>query len=435
MIIFFIHKFNDVDHMAPIVYKIAKDSKEKLQVLCLNPHYDIYNDFRLKYLKKTYEVPIDYFYLIHKPTLFYKLLGSLLCDHIINNPQNTPSVKLNIYLDWWRILRSISSKIFIKIMHVFKVNIGKLILNIYNEEWVNGFYKQMKPSVLIFDHATHSGLYNLPKLIKVANNFSIPTLDVPHGIPLYLKHPKRWDKAKYSYINNVKDHMVLHHKWWKQELIDLGLDRSNTPILGSARYCKEWHNILDSILQPDTTLNGIGRNKLKVLYMDLPHYKEYNHTLSQSLIEKISNLDFVTLIVKPQTRKNKLTIQSSNKNFYTAISENSVNLIKWADVVIVLFSSILLEVLNRKKVLLYPKYMHKNEMIHEQFNASWTLNSEQEVIEAVAKLKENYNFRPYTQNNVDQFINNVVYNGPDDDVLGAYLNYIIKVKKEFSKFD
>ena len=76
--------------------------------------------------------------------------------------------------------------------------------------------------------------------------------------------------------------------------------------------------------------------------------------------------------------------------------------------------------------------MHENEMIHERYNASWVLNSEQELIEAVKKLSEKPDFKPYTEMDVKKFVNEVVYNGPDgDDVLGGYRSYILNAKKEF----
>ena len=36
-------------------------------------------------------------------------------------------------------------------------------------------------------------------------------MDVPHGIPLYKKHPDRWDKSKEGYAftgTDIKTHMV-----------------------------------------------------------------------------------------------------------------------------------------------------------------------------------------------------------------------------------
>ena len=224
--------------------------------------------------------------------------------------------------------------------------------------------------------------------------------------------------------------MVLHHKWWEKELNDIGLNKLQTPILGSARYCNEWIEKINEILPSDSSLKNLGKDKLKVLYMDLPHYKEYNPKFSQELINQILSLNFTYTIVKPQTRSNKMTFET-NEKVYIANDENSVNLIKWADVVIVLFSSILLEVLIQKKVFLYPKYMHNHEMIHEQYNASWELNSQEELIEALIQLNNKPNDKPYDQKAVNEFIKSVVYNGPTENVLHNYKNYIFNIEKEF----
>ena len=416
--------------MTPVIYKIVSETNEKVNVLSLNPDIDIINDYRLKFLKDQYNVPINYMYKFYTPTIFYRILSNLLCYSSVrlneNNYSNMDNREKLLVL-----FKYFASKIFGKLLNIFSINISKFVLRIYSKKWVKGLYNLTKPSLLIFDHASHPRLFNVAELLSVANKYSIPTIDIPHGIPLYIKHPKRWDKAKRTLVNYKKNHLVLHHRWWKKELIDFGLDQRNTPILGSARYCSEWHNIIGDILPPDTTLENLGKDKLKIVFMDLPHYKTYNSKLNQDLVQKISELDFVTLIVKPQTRKNKLSF-SSSKNFYAAYNENSVNLIKWADAVIVLFSSIMLEILNNNTVFLYPKYMHNHQMIHEQFNVSWILNSQQEVIDALVKLKQKTGFKPYSQNNVNNFLRAVVYNGPNgNDVLLGYKNYIIKAKKEW----
>ena len=304
MITFFVHKFNDIDHMSPIVYEIAKDLNKKVQILCLNMSYDIYKDYRLNYLSKKKNIFISYYYTIYTPSIFYKILGFLLCR------------KKTIF--------SFIPKISMKLISLFKIDINKLIQTLYNEKWVEGLYEFIKPSVLVFDHATHQDLYNMRTLNKIAKKYSIPTIDVPHGIPLYANHPKRWDKAKSIYLNNVKDHMVLHHKWWEKELNDIGLNKLQTPILGSARYCNEWIEKINEILPSDSSLKNLGKDKLKVLYMDLPHYKEYNPKFSQELINQILSLNFTYTIVKPQTRSNKMTFET-NEKVYIANDENSVN--------------------------------------------------------------------------------------------------------------
>ena len=147
-------------------------------------------------------------------------------------------------------------------------------------------------------------------------------------------------------------------------------------------------------------------------------------------IEKISELDFVSLIIKPQTRANKLLYKSDSKNLYIAQKENSVNLVKWADVVIVLFSSIMIEVLLQSKCYIYPKYMHKGEMIYEMYGACWTVNSYDDLVAALWKKYKQRDYIPYSQSNIDQFLDEAIFNGFEQkDVLNSYVDYINGINK------
>ena len=79
-----------------------------------------------------------------------------------------------------------------------------------------------------------------------------------------------------------------------------------------------------------------------------------------------------------------------------------------------------------KKTFIYPKYFHENEMLWEKMNACWTVNNYQELEEAIYKIKSDHNYRAYSQEDVDKFIEYVVYNGNRDrDVLGDYKDFIV----------
>ena len=58
MYLFFTRHFNDIDHITPIVWKLKKDNYP-VAVYCMNPQYDIRNDYRLQFLKNE-GVPVDY---------------------------------------------------------------------------------------------------------------------------------------------------------------------------------------------------------------------------------------------------------------------------------------------------------------------------------------------------------------------------------------
>ena len=47
MIIFFIRRFNDIDHIVPIIHKVALKDKNNFLVLCLNPDLAINKDYRI----------------------------------------------------------------------------------------------------------------------------------------------------------------------------------------------------------------------------------------------------------------------------------------------------------------------------------------------------------------------------------------------------
>ena len=78
-ILFFVRRYNDIDHTIPIVYRVAKDGIQDIEVLCINPTLDINNDFRLKFLRENYHVKIDYVYRSYCPTFFHWILSRLIC--------------------------------------------------------------------------------------------------------------------------------------------------------------------------------------------------------------------------------------------------------------------------------------------------------------------------------------------------------------------
>jgi hypothetical protein len=439
LILFFVNKFNDTDHEAPIVDRMARDSKEKLAVLSLNPLSDISNDFRLRYLKDTYNIPVSYLYNYCNPSRFYKFIGALVCStysggsfrknisNIFSHLKGAPDKQTGFFREVFCLM----SGLFRSIMVRYAL-LDKFIQKIFTKSWVEKVYGAIKPSALVFDHASHLGLYNVGALMSVAKSKNIPTIDVPHGIPLYIKHSADYDRAKTNLIRNDKDFIVLHHRWWRDECVAHGLNPEKVTVLGSARFCKEWIDILHRIIPPELSLQDKGKGKLKVVFMEFSasRYHEYKDT-ARKTIERINKLDFIHFIFKPQTRGNILHFDLSS-SVEVAYNANSVNLIKWADVVIVHASSIMIEVLLQDKVFIYPRFFHSDKMIYEEFGAGWAVDSYEELEEALKTLRQNPSYRPYSMENVKKYITEIVYNGQyGRDVLGDYKDLILGASKAY----
>src|SRR5687768_10737823 len=79
MIVFFVRKANDVDHLTPVVYRLSQEAHDPVLVLCLSPRYDVKSDYRLNFLSTLPRVRVTYQFAYHAPTLGHRLLAKLLC--------------------------------------------------------------------------------------------------------------------------------------------------------------------------------------------------------------------------------------------------------------------------------------------------------------------------------------------------------------------
>jgi hypothetical protein len=142
--------------------------------------------------------------------------------------------------------------------------------------------------------------------------------------------------------------------------------------------------------------------------------------------EQLYRLDGIKVLIKPHTRTEKETYLYENLPAFNVSDVSSVELCDWADVILVIASSIMLESLIQNKPVLYLKYLHENMTIYDQYKACWTINSEAELETALVSLKRNKTAVPYFTGNVSRFISDFVYNGNrKQDILKGYVDFIV----------
>jgi UDP-N-acetylglucosamine:LPS N-acetylglucosamine transferase len=100
-------------------------------------------------------------------------------------------------------------------------------------------------------------------------------------------------------------------------------------------------------------------------------------------------------------------------------------LCEWADVVLIIGSSVITEALMQGKPVLYLKYLHANTMLFEEVGACWNIHDEAELGHALQSLRLNKTDVPYQDQNVKKFLSEVVYGGRNErDVLKDYVQFI-----------
>jgi hypothetical protein len=420
MHLFFVRDFNDIDHITPVVWKM-KRGNYPVTVFCINPEYDIQSDYRLNFLKEL-GVKVDFIYNAPNQQLGWLLriirFLFLRCFDIRKVFDRGGRQQLSFW-----------SKAFSRLAK----RTGSWLYNLmrsrfYDTNWAQKFLEQSQARVLCFDWIKPHK-YVVESLLKAAKAMSIPTVALPHGVFLYTndfvqigsKKEKQFDR--YNYF----DYVIVQNRLFKETISRSGVTGEKIFVFGSARYCKEWmaqnNKILPRKIKPADDNSG---KLLKVIFMTTrPHYRIDVERMLKTF-NLLANLDGIEVMVKPHTRTGKEATMYANLPLSNVADMSSVELCEWADVTLVIASSIIIETLIRRKPTLYLQFLHENTTEYEKMGACWPIHSETELQEALLSLKDGQKNMPYTDENVDRWLTEIVYGGRRErDVLQDYEQFIV----------
>lgn len=442
-VVMFCRKYNDIDHMAPVAYALAK-AGHRVEFLSLSPLLDLENDYRATYVRDNFGVKLGHVYRDHSNTMIASFVAWLMSPKYAQIPaRNVISSVKNFFkkrsgtdnsdqpvlnptkLPLWFAARFFQRFLFMRLKSKW---IDK---QVFNRKWGIGLFENVKPDVAVFDwvkpHQWSAG-----QLTAAARHLGIPTIAVPHGVhlltdSLYTNNLiARGYPIQYDGHFNAFDAFVVQFDGFARTVIAGGLSKEKVLTLGSTRYCKEWHSIYERITPSLSASDGLPSGQsLKIVFMDYADGYRINTAAVQEGLEAIARIPGIDLVVKPATRSDRLGSVQFPASAKIVPNIPSLTLCKWADVVIGTTSSILIEPLLRNKTLLYPKHFHENSMVFEEMDACWNVGSTEELVEAIHKLKADTSTREYESADVEAFLEYVVDGGePGRDVLGAYVDLI-----------
>jgi UDP-N-acetylglucosamine 2-epimerase len=300
----------------------------------------------------------------------------------------------------------------------------------YNKKWAYDFIKQNGAQVLCFDHVMPSQ-HVVAVLLKAAKKMSIPTLALPHGIYLYTNEftkPASSARQKFYKFNRY-DYVIVQNQLRKDVLARSGISREKICVLGSARFCKEWIAQNKKILPRMIESNGTGAGNLKVVFMPSKPRCRVDVERMHNTINILASLREIEAVVKPHTRTGREAWLFDDMPLANVSRVHTPELFEWADVVLIIGSSVITEALMQDKPVLYLKYLHANTMLFEECEACWTIHSESELEQALHSLAEKKTEVPYSAENVNKYLLEVVYGGENTrDVLRDYVQFILNCK-------
>jgi hypothetical protein len=212
----------------------------------------------------------------------------------------------------------------------------------------------------------------------------------------------------------------------KDVLVQAGIAREKVFVLGSARFCDEWITQNKKILPRVISSNGESIGKLKVVFMTSKPRCRVDIQRMLNTFHILANLNEIEAMIKPHTRLGTNSHIFHNLPLPNASDVLTAELCEWADVVLVIGSSVITEALMQGKPVFYLKYLHANTMLFEECGACWTIHSESELKDALQSFENKRLEVPYGDEHINGFLSEVIYGGRNKrDVLRDYVQFII----------
>jgi len=419
MYLFFVREFNDIDHITPIVWKMGQDNYP-VAVYCLNPQYDLQRDYRLLFLKKK-GIKVNYIFdefgrALGPKHLIMRLI-SRTCFAIVNRFDNHS--------------RSLFSAAFTafrkRVQKIGKTLYKRSRKKLYDTCWACTIIEQSGAKALCFDHVKPKR-YVVKILLKAAKEKSIPVIALPHGVFIYTNNFVRTsstEDSRYDKFNRF-DYIITQNELRKEVLVKAGVNREKIIVLGSARYCNEWMTQNKMILPRTMRSNTEGSGTLKAVFMTTRFAYGIDVERMLKTFDLLSKLNRIEVVVKPHTRSGKEAKVYESIPLSNVYEFSSAELCQWADIMLVIGSSILIETLVQRKPVLYLKYLHENTTLYEELEACWAIHSDDELKRALLSLQGKKNKVPYNDRGINKFLSEIIYGGRNErDVLGDYEQFIV----------
>jgi len=274
-------------------------------------------------------------------------------------------------------------------------------------------------------------------LIPWAHEHNIPVVCLPHG-----DHCHTGDMLRTVEINHVLadvyapvamfDSLVVPNAHCgKRYQAHLPGDRIF--ILGSPRFNMEWLGVLDKLM-PSFSIPTAGDKCKAALFLRHHGYPLFWEEIYWT-IRLITQFPHVQLAIIPHTRGwgwdplvEAYPEINAEINNLTLIEDNvySGAVVKWADIILDIGTSMAFEAVIRNKAIICPEYLHATRTVTSQYFPNAVAWCRDDLFDMFAALHENPNKRFHSSAEAKSFIANMIH-VPDANVLDRYVDFLLNV--------
>lgn len=375
--LFFLRHYNDIDHITPVIFKWV-DSGHCCDVILIGSA-QFMQDFRIEFLGKLSGVRIVHVRSLLPPIEFVKWRFQMLL--LVRSSQHSFLGPL---------VRSLTK--------VFNPRRRESVWRRTAERLLAYSFKEVDAGVVTFDWIERNSAICVEWVEIVVSMararglgiVSLPHGDSPHASQL-IRHGEWVLKPDTSFsAAGMFDKVVIPNELCSKRFRSL-LDDNKIVVLGSPRYCDEWLTRLDQLLPPSSLVRSDSQLKI-VMFLRKANFTTFWEEVSE-IVQLIAAFPGVELIIKPHTRggwKQSLTKDATLRRLPNVTmaddAVHSVHLMRWADVIIDLATSVVFEAVKAKKPVMAADYLHASRSAIALYMPETELRCRDDVYNAIKQF-------------------------------------------------
>ena len=402
---FFLRHNNDIDHMIPVAYALAKQGLYKIHLI-ITTHPANQMDPRLKLLAP-FKTVSTHHVLDFAPITSHQRKQAFTETLINHTPDDVNFPE--IWEKWYS---------------------TSLFVNLFEQ-----IFGESKRGAVIFDWTT-SPFVRL--ILNLAAKFNIPSVSLPHGVKVFSNmlttknHINFETLIKSTREYDIYDHIVLPNRFWYNFFVRY-IDDAKLHVLGSPRFCTEWRDILSNLTRPFE--KNVGEALRVVFFLRDQGYDIFWEEVIRTYL-LILQFPNVHLLVRHHRRS---CAQNSLREQYPALFDlkhenltiltdrtSSSALVDWADIIVDSGTSLNGEAVLKRKPLLSLEYLHPNRTILVDYITSCDMRTRDDLFHQIAAFSKDKTREFYNEDEVQNFCDNVI-NHFHQDVLECYVNFFDEI--------
>ena len=350
MHIFFLDLFTDIDAISPIIYKLNKKYNNKVIVCSTNYIQNNKNNDLIKQLEKE---GVKYF--------------------------NFPVEKTSLIL--FKLFQKILSLLPVKILNKFRFLFKFFYYNFtfFNKEEIIKFLKKNNAKTVSIDSSNPN--FKLKIISEACSDIKINLVFIPCGAEI----------INVKYFNTFNDHKLCSYYLSQNKLekfkVTKKLMKNNIRFLGSPRYSNEWLSYLRKMYKKKFNKKN---NQINLGFFVTPvgqNFSRHNPAIRELKRDKKLN-------IKVRNKPRDYMIEKCCA--YLKDELNTTEIINWADIIITVQSSVIIEAIKKNKIVFFLEYLIPRSygVWPRKFKCVQIIKSKNDLLKKIEDIKKNkYKFK------------------------------------------